>query len=239
MTRRDLIAVLLLWLLPIQAWAALALDGTPATAYAGTGSTIALTITTTQSNDVLIFAILPNDGNPASGISGGGLTWTKRTSTVVCCFPNNIDEWWAIAPSPLTGVTITATLSSSTFYSGALFAISGANTSTPYDVNGSLPVTGIGNTPLTLSTTNADTFIINEQRFASTSSPTPDAGWTGIASGGGGYFLVEYKIVSSPQTSLTISSGSTGSSAVIGDAIQIAGATPTYFPSTALFPLGQ
>jgi len=63
-----------------------ALDGSATNSATGTSSSIAATLSTSSSNDVIIAYVSPADtGSSAppavSGISGGGLTWTHRVTT--------------------------------------------------------------------------------------------------------------------------------------------------------------
>ncbi|NEN05937.1 DUF1929 domain-containing protein [Diaminobutyricibacter tongyongensis] len=93
-----------------------------ATAHQGTNtSTIAAAgVTTTGSNELLL-AFISSDGPSAGGsaaissVSGGGLTWTLRQRSNAQA--GTAEIWQAVAPAPLTNVTVTATQASGTWQS--------------------------------------------------------------------------------------------------------------------------
>ena len=58
-----------------------------------------------------------------------GLTWIKRAATGG---GSDIEEWYAIAASPLVADTITVTQTSANFLEVVAFGWSGANTSSPF-----------------------------------------------------------------------------------------------------------
>lgn len=193
---------------PAAAGAPLALDGS---AHGNTGgaTTVAATLTTTSTNDVII-AIVTTNGQPITGIAGGGLTWNFRGAALGG--GGAIEVWYAIAAGTLAAQTITATQTTSAFATIDVFGISGANTTTPFD---GTTVTGTGD-PISISTTAADTFI-----FGGFTNPTnPGAGWTLIS--GANFQLAEYQIVTTAQTNLSVSVGApdTGTSnRAIADAV--------------------
>jgi fibronectin type 3 domain-containing protein len=90
----------------------LALDGLVTTRQSTAGTTIASPpLSTTRSGDLLL-AFISSDGpgvgaQAISGISGGGLTWTLRSRADAQ--PGTAEIWQAVAPTPLTNATITAT----------------------------------------------------------------------------------------------------------------------------------
>jgi hypothetical protein len=112
----------------------LALDGQVTTRQSTTGSTIASPpLSTTKSGDLLL-AFISSDGptgsaQTISGVTGGGLTWTLRSRANGQ--PGTAEIWQAVAPTPLTNVTITATRSK-TSYQGSITvaAFTGADTAT-------------------------------------------------------------------------------------------------------------
>ncbi|MGH9917805.1 MAG: archaellin/type IV pilin N-terminal domain-containing protein, partial [Nitrososphaerales archaeon] len=70
----------------------LAVDGTSTNDVAGSSSSIATTLTTTSTNDVVVAYVSPADtgsGAPpsVSGIMGGGLTWSHRITTPAETYP--------------------------------------------------------------------------------------------------------------------------------------------------------
>jgi hypothetical protein len=100
-----------------------------------------------------------------------------------------------------------------------VLAVKGANFTSPFDPNGSLPATAAtGN--VTLSTTNANTVVFAGYRQSSAGSPTAGSGFTGISTGGC-FSIAEYKVVSSAQASLNmaLTTGNGDQNGGIGDAI--------------------
>src|ERR1035437_5431662 len=125
-------------------------SGTVATAL----SSIAGVITTTLADDIIIAYVdvfsnsTPNttiDGT--TGVSGGGLTWHRRSTTTLItsygsAYPLIHEVWWAHAPAALSGVYITATVTnpgSPVYLALTLFGVNGVNLTTPFDPNGALP----------------------------------------------------------------------------------------------------
>jgi hypothetical protein len=114
----------------------------------------ALSVSTTSTNDVVIFFIQVTKRTGAaptvSSISGGSLTWAKRKAVTAtytgACFAANtcqgdFEEWWAFSSSALSTVSMTVTLSSSADEVAlAAFGINGAGSSSaPFDTNIGLP----------------------------------------------------------------------------------------------------
>ena len=234
--RRILLAAALL-LLSHSAWAQLALDGT-GNGFEGQGSftSVATTspLTTTHSGDIIIAQI--NIVNTAAitqtitSVTGGGLTFTKRHSTgslaVASGFQAQIDIWWAIAASPVSSTNFTANLSASVPQVGiVVFGVSGASTVTPFDTNASLPkVASSTSTSATPTATGVSTSASNTMIFASTlanATGNPGSGYTFI--GTDGESDNEYKIVSSPQSSISVAFGAADAGfgyVIIADALQ-------------------
>jgi hypothetical protein len=150
----------------------------------GTNSTAG--ITTTQSNEPIFLTFFASSeqaagpGPVVTGITGGGLTFTKRVGLggqlITACIssPQNclvdFEVWEAEASSPLTGqaFAVTATTGGAT---GAILGAFGlANTtspSSPWDPSGSLPATtsdinGTGSVPVVtgVSTSNTNDLIL-------------------------------------------------------------------------------
>ncbi len=156
-----------------------ALDGQTHSNSTASLSTIGAGLTTTQSNDVVIaiIALSSTTARTVSSVTCGGLTWTKHASIVdstiyngynsVSGYHSDIEVWTAIAATPLTAQVLTVALSGA--ITGAIaeilitaFAVSGANTSTPFGAGGSMPLlnlvgaTGVGST---ISTAVGNTFV--------------------------------------------------------------------------------
>ncbi|WP_347107526.1 galactose oxidase-like domain-containing protein [Paenarthrobacter sp. S56] len=90
-------------------------------------------VTTTGSNELLLAFISsdgPNSANSArmAGVSGGGLSWTLRQRSNTQ--PGTAEIWQAVAPGPLSNVTVTATQASGSWQAAmTVVAFRGADTS--------------------------------------------------------------------------------------------------------------
>lgn len=218
------------------------LDGT-ATGIAGGSSPVSATLTTTTANDIicaLVFIEAPTANRWISGVSGGGLTWAKRTQATGFAASGfnaaqSLELWWALAPSPLAAVTITATMSGA--YDDAailVFGVAGCNTTAPWDANASLAarLSFFGATVPTfngISTTQANDFLIfGFGSGASQGIGTVPTGFTQIGAtinGGGARWAsigAAYRNVTSAQSNQTYAWGSvfaSGGNAAIFDAL--------------------
>src|SRR5581483_7909272 len=137
---------------------ALALEGTPVHNNATSGSSLTTgAFTTSQAAEVFI-AVGSNfaSANSVSSISGGGLTWSRRTTGGNAVQP--IELWAAQAGSALSGVQFTLTYSAAVqFTTVDVFAVSGQDTSTIWDADASIPVNS-STDPISVSTSNANDF---------------------------------------------------------------------------------
>jgi hypothetical protein len=139
----------------------LALDGLVTTRQSTAGTTIASPpLSTTKSGDLLL-AFVSSDGpsgggQTISGVIGGGLTWTLRTRANGQ--PGTAEVWQAVAPVPLTNVTVTATRAKGG-YQGSITvaAFTGADTSVNGAAASSSAATGAPSVPLT--TTKAGSWV--------------------------------------------------------------------------------
>lgn len=204
---------------------ALALDGS-AHNNSGGASSLGASLTTTNTNDIII-AVATVNGGPVTSVSGGGLTWAKKASgTSDGGSSQFLELWYAVAAGTLSGTTITVNQTSSSYITIDVFAISGADTATIWD-GAAVTGSGAGCDPLSISTTNANAFIIGAYRENSASNPTEGAGFTKIS--GADFQLAEYKVVSSTQSGLSVTQGTGAGTANAGIAvavIQAAGAAP-------------
>ncbi|GAA4138244.1 galactose oxidase-like domain-containing protein [Leifsonia shinshuensis] len=114
-------------------------------------------LTTTGTNELLLAFISSDGGNAAQigSVSGGGLTWTLRQRANIQA--GTAEVWQAVAPTPLSNVTVTATQKSGSWQSsltvaGFLGADSGAGAVTA--ANGSS-----GAPSATLTTTRAGSWV--------------------------------------------------------------------------------
>ncbi|MGA2130484.1 MAG: hypothetical protein ABSG05_02630 [Candidatus Pacearchaeota archaeon] len=218
----------------------LAIDGITGN-FTTTGASVNSTLSTTQANDVIIvFAGGANANiNRVSSISDGSLlSWTKR-DPVNFLSTGYIEEWYAIAASPLTNDKINVTWNGTGSNTFIAYGISGANTAAPFDTNTSIPSNGsTATTALTtnINSSNANDIIIGGSIAARTSSSTcrtftVGASYTEIGTNQSagttcGTIDTEYKIVSATQLNLPVnetgSSATTTNYVIIGDAIRMA-----------------
>jgi hypothetical protein len=191
----------------------LALDPSGPANNSGGTTTQTLTISTTLPNNIIIVMGEVNDVT-VSNVSSSGLIWNQFA--VATLGITTIYGWWALAASPLSSHVITVTFSgTSSFSIATAFAVNGAKTSAPFDVNGALPYQGgIGGT---LTTTASNTMLIAALNPVDGSA---QSGWPMVSGGGtSSFWLCETKIVSSPQTATAIPSASGNPSVMIGHAI--------------------
>jgi flagellin-like protein len=214
----------------------LAVDGTGFDACPTAGTSCTVTITTSDTNDVVVLFSTTNGGATAyatvSSISGGGLTWQERgrAECVNVCGAGgsgtytDTDEWYAISAAKLTGVTFTVNLASSSSYTDlSVFGINGAYTASPFDVSGGLPatLTGSASPYPQVSTSNADDIVFGAGDF-NVATASLGAGFTSLGYTSGDFFADEYAIESATQSSSTVGYSAISASAnnAIADAIQ-------------------
>lgn len=207
------------------AWAGLALDGT-GFSHGDSGCNpcnISGGATLTTSGAGVVYVVVVSNGQAPTSATGCSLTFTQRAQKSDAS--GFITTFRAVSSTALSGCVVAVNFSSApSFFTGVDFGISGADTSTIFDSNGSVPAT-CGAAHCSISTNNANDFIIGTYKFGATSSPTQGAGFTLID--GGGFTLVEYKIVSATQSGLDIpiGTGDADETAGIADAVMQAGAT--------------
>jgi len=146
-------------------------DGQASKGFTG-GSTATIQISTSLANDIVVLEIYQQNGLNAAptvaSVSGGGLTWAKRSSVQD---PNashvqpRMEVWWALATTPLSAVNVTVTLAATTgTWALNIFGVPGLNTSSPWDPNSSLPGSSYANSGqppnITFSTTDAPTILL-------------------------------------------------------------------------------
>jgi hypothetical protein len=227
------------------AQAALSIDGTPALGSSSGSATVTCTLTTSLTNDIVIIYVHINHATVSVSNITGGLTWALRKRFT----GNSVGEevWWALAATAQSAVTFTVNLSGTPTNSDAgCFAINGANTSTPWDVNGSLPATGTASsasapTVTGVSTTNANTMLLGMYGTQTGSSSSVGASYTLIQVGGSfGNIGQEQQVVSGTQSSVTVSwTGNHNSWNMIADAIQQASPVTTIAFPLPVGPLGH
>lgn len=191
---------------PVSNAVPLSIDGSISN-FTAVGTSLALSLSTTKSNDVVVVGISNGASGPTIGVVGsslGAFTRRSRSATGI----QNVEMWYAIAAAPLSSETITITDTTTGSIGATAFGVNGAKTSAPWDTNASLPKTTIvfGGT-VTISTTAANTIVLGYFKNTSTVSPTPGAGFTAIAPLANSFMIAQQKIVSAPQTNLVISEG--------------------------------
>lgn len=211
----------------------IAIDGS-----ATTSSSDTVTLSTTSANDVIMCYI--ESVLAVTSISDtAGLTWIKRVANPILSGGINFSEWYAISSGVLTNDVITQSPSQPTGRIVA-FGLSGANTSSPFDSNGSIPnfvalgdITSTSDA-ITYSTNNANDIIL--EAFRSASAPgtiTRPSGFTQVLATGGSQDHC-YRVVSATQSSVTDTYSYTNMTAsmMIVDAIKAASTnvtTPYYY----------
>lgn len=108
-----------------------------ASAVANTTTSAHLTISSTSGDDVIVVTQVGFQ-NAISAISDTtSLTWNNYDTTGTNGI--GVSVWWAHSVPPLSNDSIALTMSSTTASLSQAIAVSGANTTTPFDPNGSLP----------------------------------------------------------------------------------------------------
>jgi len=221
----KLFVVLCLLLISHVAEATLTLDGNNSASF----STV--TITTVDNNDLIIVFLASTNATGCTGIGDqAGLTWINRVAAQNNSVNGNVvSEWYAISSGTLSADVITPTGCPVTPRIVAL-GVNGANLTCPYDTNASLPGLAANSGTLnpittTISTTNPNTFVVQFVRVPGSGTPifTTPTGYTAMVSAGGAAASY-YKILSSPETSVTEGvnwggSGQGSNPALIVDAI--------------------
>ena len=213
----------------------LAIDGNGFSNQSTVLPSASVTLTTASANDVIILNIVENGSAIASVSDTAGLTWQERAVAGTSPYP--IYQYYAIAPHALSADSITVNFTSSPLYYPYYvdlhaFGISGANTSSPFDTNASIPATS-NNSTVSATTSNANDLIFAAYRL---SAPTASAGsgWTAIGASADNY-LSEYQIVSTTQSGLvaTASLATGQENGGIIDAVVQAAATQPIGPTVS------
>lgn len=143
---------------------ALSVDGS-ATNTTAASNACTVTLTTSNANDIIaLWARSAGTASAVSSVSGGGLTWNLRKA-ILRGTSVSLELWWALAASPLSSTVITTNFVGS---NGAnrltAFGVTGANTTTPFDTDASLPASAQSASSQseapTISTQNSNTMLI-------------------------------------------------------------------------------
>lgn len=173
----------------------LALDGSGQTEQASAASSFTIALTTANANDIIIVAVQgPSSASTGYSITGGGLTFAQRGTTLTAG-SNRFEVFWAVAASAFSGnITVTITgWGGFGVFGGIAFGISGANTTSPFDTNASLPAQTTTTTPPTGSTSNANDFVF--ALLNSSTGTNQGTGWTHIGTSAAN-ICAEYQIAS-------------------------------------------
>ena len=177
-----------------------------------------------------------------------GLVFHARTAPLGIGGNQFVQTWYAIAPSPLTGdsISIQTSLTGETWYGVIAFGVSGANTTSPFDPNPALPkaqanIACLNNVPCNIgvSTTNNADFVFQFGGDTGNTLQTAGGGFTLIQAGlAGQTAYAQYEITSSPLSSATLSFGTSQGwdFGVITDAIRGGSTSSLHTTSTSVTP---
>jgi hypothetical protein len=192
---------------------ALALDGS------FSGTTTSGTFSCASGDVVMCFIFTDNVPTSVADNSGNSTGWIKRTSSVMGAF--NISLWYTTTTAAWSGVTITPTVASGNIYANQGCGISGANTATPFDTNGSIPLVVTNAAAGTYSTNATNTFIFAGGSSLGSFGADATDGFTGLFPYTN-FTLTQYQILSTPASGANYSSGNASSSSIL-DAVVAAG----------------
>ena len=195
---------------------------------ASSGNNLVMTLTTTKAKDIIYVSIIEGSGQTVNTITSTGLTWTKRGSASMNSGDATLETWYAVANS-IGSVSITVAFTGSTHSTaGVAFAISGANTNSPFDVTNPSTNTGDSTTASTTISSNPNDFIIGAVGIDnnSPSTVTPGTNFHQVTnvqnSGGTRETWDEYYVATTANPSLSVSCTWTGTQywSIIADAIK-------------------
>jgi hypothetical protein len=181
-------------------------------------TSVSISITTSNANDVIVVVPVCN-GGPVISVtaSAAGLSsFTQRSTTTPGTF--TVEIWYATATSPLSAVSITVTQTSSALIDVIAFGVTGADLHTVWDTNGSLPAINSSSGGVTISTSARGTMAIGATRLSS-STGSADTGFTLLRNAG--FLLDEYQVYGAPISSVSLNPGGI-STQMVGDAIRAA-----------------
>ena len=196
-------------------------------------STVQITLTTSQPNDLIyVSAAVGNAQSFGSITSSPSLTWTSRATVPGAA--DTLESWAAIMPtSGLITINIVVNTGPG-HWAAAAFAVSGANTASPFDGTAQINHADSGTAIAPITTTHANDFVIGTVETSSNNALTTGTGYTSIVTGEyAGYREVsdEYQVGSTTGT-YTPSFTFTGTNwDMIADAVQ-----PAVGPLIALTP---
>ncbi len=187
----------------------LSLDGSGSCSN-GSSPQCSIALATTTAKDLIYVQETSQAGHEtAPPTDTAGLTYTLRASEVSIGSDEYTSIWTAQWPGSGTD-TITCNADNANARIGCIaVAVAGVNTNSPFDNNPSVPcaASAISSFPsCTLSTNNAAVMILGFSTFGCGVSPVPDSGYAIVQSltGCNGNSAVEYRVVSSTQTNLSV-----------------------------------
>lgn len=188
----------------------------------GSSTTVALT-TSGPAKIIVVATINQTTDAPMTSISSANTSgWSLRARQANGTAGNSIEIWSGVAAAALTSEIITLTFAGSIgFGTFDIFGVAGADAAI-WDANAALPDKQTTGT-CSITTTASETMLLGCYRCA-LSNPTAGAGWSVI--GNTNFQLVEYKLVSSPQSAMPAAISSGTPNAGLGDAI-VALASPS------------
>lgn len=107
------------------------------------GTTTTITLTTSRANDIIVVDVNFANGTTTpptvTGVAGTGLAFARRNqvnNVSTAAVTNRSERWWAVATSALSALVITVTFSGAITATAVIgYAVSGCNTSAPWDTN--------------------------------------------------------------------------------------------------------
>jgi hypothetical protein len=184
-------------------------------------TTMSVTYSTTNGNEIVLVSGYCLLGS-MSVSDVAGLIWTNRAKY----HPGLVDDlesWFAYAPVPLVADVITVTCSQDIVNAMSVVAIAGLAVGAPYDSNASLPAFNTGTqTSSTISvfpsTSHAHDLLLCIYGTGITNPPACATGFTDMGSVSN--IGVSYKIVTTVQTNVNITTGTGFVNGLIGDAMR-------------------
>lgn len=211
----------------------LALDGTAnnnGSIIDGTSQTNVLT--TANANDII--CVITSGGFQTTSVTAAGLTFSQVAQLEA--FGTYLGLFTAQSPLALSALTITSNQAGTVDTNMYSFGISGAPLTDYFDPNGALPTTvDTEGANLSFTTTNPLNFLLAIYHMGSTQNPTAGSGWIEMFSSGLEHnVLIEYQIVTTPQSGLVATIGGGATDNLSGIAAGIVGLPQLTFASQTL-----
>jgi hypothetical protein len=193
--------------------------------YAGSGDT-SFTITLTTHSADLIYVSLIERGVSANnvGVSGGGLTWTRRASVSLSGSNSILQTWYAVQTAS-GSITITVSLPGNSYNEAAVaLGINGTSAAPQFDTSASTNTNTGTSANTTITTSNANDLIIGAVGVDNGPTLTLGANFNLVGTAGSGSHRetsVEYRqVTATGQYSIGYSWLGPQSWAIIADAIK-------------------